>query len=177
MSIQPPRRDWFQPPGGAERMWIGLALVWCLVMFLMMPYWHFRGKQNSTGEAYRVEVQDFVDRVDRFVQAYQVGERHGVPVVEPPPGADAYLLAQNWNWYPIIQLRKNQQYRLHISSRDLNHGFGLLPMNMNFHIVPGYDHVLTLTPTQSGEFEIVCNEFCGAGHHIMTGRIIVLDEE
>jgi cytochrome c oxidase subunit 2 len=58
---------------------------------------------------------------------------------------------------------------------DLQHGFSLQPLNMNFQILPGYDHVLTLTPTSAGEFSIVCNEFCGIGHHAMTGRILVVE--
>ena len=44
---------------------------------------------------------------------------------------------------------------------------------MNFQVLPGYDHVLTLTPTSKGEFTIVCNEFCGIGHDKMFGKIIV----
>jgi cytochrome c oxidase subunit 2 len=40
-------------------------------------------------------------------------------------------------------------------------------------VVPDYDDVVTLTPTTSGEFSIVCNEYCLVGHHIMTGKIIV----
>jgi cytochrome c oxidase subunit 2 len=62
-----------------------------------------------------------------------------------------------------------------LSSSDLQHGFSLLPLNMNFHALPGYDHVLTITPTESGKFTIICNEFCGIGHHQMTGLIIVED--
>ena len=173
MSIHPPEKNWFHAPIGSERLWIGAALVWCLVLFAAMPYAHVKGKQNSTGESYSVEKSAFLERVDRFVDANRVGEYEGVPVVEPAPGSDAYLLAQMWRWYPVLKLRKGETYRLHISSTDLQHGFSLLPMNMNFQILPGYDHVLTLTPTSSGEFEIICNEFCGVGHHMMTGRIIV----
>ena len=150
-----------------------MALVWCMIMFVMMPYWHFYGKQNSTGESYAVEPQAFVERTERFAQDNKVGELDGVPIVEPPPGGDAYLLGRMWNWYPILKLREGETYRVHISSSDLNHGFSLQPMNMNFQIMPGYDHVLTLTPTSSGEFTIVCNEFCGVGHHLMIGKIIV----
>jgi cytochrome c oxidase subunit 2 len=142
-------------------------------MFLMMPYWHFRGKQNSTGESYSVEPAAFVQRVDRFVKSNQVGAVNGVPIVEPAPGGDAYLLARMWQWYPVIKLKEGQTYRLHISSADLQHGFSLQPVNMNFQILPGYDHVLTITPTRKGEYTIVCNEFCGIGHHLMTGRIVV----
>ena len=36
-------------------------------------------------------------------------------------------------------------YRVHMSSMDLQHGFSLQPLNMNFQISPGYDHVLTIT--------------------------------
>ena len=36
--------------------------------------------------------------------------------------------------------------------------------------------MLTLTPTEAGEFGIICNEFCGVGHHPMTGRIIVTEK-
>ena len=58
---------------------------------------------------------------------------------------------------------------------DVQHGFSLQPMNMNFQILPGYDHVLTITPTQAGEYTIMCNEYCGLLHHTMTGKIIVED--
>ena len=173
MSIHAPEKDWFVAPAGSEKLWIGVALIWCIIMFLAMPYWHFKGKQNSTGEAYKVTPQAFVERVDRYVETNKVGERNGIPIVEAVPGGDAYLLGKMWQWYPILKMKKGQTYRLHISSADLQHGFSLLPMNMNFHILPGYDHVLTITPTSSGEFEIICNEFCGIGHHVMTGKIIV----
>lgn len=173
MSIHIPERGWFKAPTGAERTWVGIALIWCVIMFLMMPYWHFYGKQNSTGESYRVEAADFRTRVSQFVDAHQVGKVNGIPLVEPPPGGDAYLQAQMWSFYPVIQLKKGQTYRLHMSSLDLQHGFSLLPVNINFQILPGYDHVIEVTPTSSGTFSIVCNEFCGAGHHMMTGQIIV----
>ena len=168
-----PKPGWFRAPEGGERVWIGLALLWCVVLSIAMPWWHFKGKQNSTGESYAVTPAAFMERTEKFVEQYKVGEHNGVALVEPPPGGDAYLLAQMWRWYPVLKLRQGQTYRLHVSSTDLQHGFALLPMNMNFQILPGYDHVLTVTPTSTGEFSIVCNEFCGIGHHLMTGRIIV----
>lgn len=30
-----------------------------------------------------------------------------------------------------------------------------------------------MTPDTSGEFTIVCNEYCGIGHHSMLGKIYV----
>lgn len=173
MSIHTLPRKWLSAPHGFERLWIGIALLWCLVLSAAMPYWHFKGKQTSSGEAYTVEPAKFDARVTRFVEAHKVGERNGLPIVEPPPGSDAYLIGKAWQWYPVLKLKKGVEYRVHVSSFDYQHGFSLLPMNMNFHVMPGYDHVITMTPTETGEFNIICNEFCGAGHHLMTGMIIV----
>ena len=182
MSLRPLTSPWFHAPAGHEKLWLGLALLWCFVMSLMMPYWHFRGKQNSTGEAYTVKPADFLARTEKFVAANRVGTYQNqtgnalmgaLPLVEPPAGGDAYLIGRMWQWYPALRLRQGETYRLHLSSLDLQHGFSLQPLNMNFHVLPGYDHVLTLTPTSKGEFTIVCNEFCGVGHHAMSGKIFV----
>ena len=174
MSIHSPAADWFKAPTGTERAWIGLAIAWCVVLTLAMPYWHFKGKQNSTGEGYRVTPAAFAERTATFADQHRIGETpDGVTIAEPAPGGDAYLQAQMWTWYPILVLRKGQTYRLHISSTDVQHGFAVLPINMNFQVVPGYDHVITVTPTMAGEFPIICNEFCGIGHHQMTGKIVV----
>jgi len=178
MSLSIPEPGWCRPPEGAEKLWIGLALIWCLVMSLMMPYWHFRGKQNSSGEAYTVEPAAFLARTEQFIESSTVGETRisddiTFPLVEPAPGGEAYLIGRMWNWYPALKLRQGETYRLHMSSLDLQHGFSLQPLNMNFQVTPGYDHVLTITPTSSGEFTIVCNEFCGIGHDKMIGKIFV----
>ncbi|MCG3185422.1 MAG: cytochrome c oxidase subunit 2 [Planctomycetes bacterium] len=173
MSIFNPPARWIEAPHGFERVWMGIALAWCMVLSVAMPYWHFTGKQTSSGEAYTLEPGQFEARIARFIEANKVGERNYVPIVQPPPGSDIYLIGRNWQWTPILKLKKGVEYRLHTSSGDYQHGFSLLPMNMNFQVVPGYDHVITFTPAETGEFNIICNEFCGAGHHQMTGLIIV----
>ena len=78
MSIYSPEADWLRPPHGAERVWIGLAFTWCLIMFIAMPYWHFYGKQNSTGESYRVQPGAFAQRVQQFVATHRVGDMNGI---------------------------------------------------------------------------------------------------
>jgi cytochrome c oxidase subunit II len=168
-----PEKIWWKPMGRMEKAWLTVAFVWCVFLTLMMPLWYFYGKQNVPTETYRVTREQFAAKVNEFVAAYQIGEENGIPVVAPPPGSDVYLRASTWQWYPIIQLEKGQTYRLHISSMDLQHGFSLQPVNINLQIIPGYDYVATITPTSTGEFTIVCNEFCALGHHTMVGKMIV----
>lgn len=173
MSIHEPEENWFEWPSGHEKIWLGMAVVWCVIMSAMMPLWHMKGKQNISGEAYAVDPQDFLERTEQFVDNNQVDTREGMPVVEPPPGGEAYLVARMYSWYPTLQLQEGETYRLHISSTDIQHGFSVQPMNMNFQVIPGYDFVIEVTPTRAGEYTIICNEFCGIGHHQMIGEIIV----
>jgi len=172
--LPPSERNWWSTPvGKQEVIWIGIALVWCLIMFLMMPYWHIYGKQNLSNEAYQTTPQRFQSRVDEMVSKYKIGEQAGIPIVKPPAGSDVYMLGRLWQWYPILELEKDQSYRLHLSSMDWNHGFSLQPVNINLQILPGYETVITVAPDKAGEYTVVCNEFCGIGHHLMLGKIFV----
>jgi cytochrome c oxidase subunit 2 len=174
-GIQSPKGIWWKPADRAEKMWVGIAFGWCIVLFAMMPLWHLKGEQNPSGIRHRVDPAAYGRRVSEFIKQYKIGEDAGHAVVAPPPGSEVYLQARMWSWDPVLKLQKGVEYTLHLSSLDLNHGFSLSPVNLNFQVVPGYDYGLRVVPTEAGDFRIVCNEFCGIGHHIMVGRVIVVD--
>jgi cytochrome c oxidase subunit 2 len=177
MAISPPsERIWRNEPiPKIELVWIVIAFLWGLVMFGMMIYWHAEGEQNLSNEAYRTTPEMFAEKTNAMVDKYTVREEAGFPVVHPPPGSDVYLIARLWQWWPILEFEKDQSYRLHISSMDWQHGFSLQPVNINLQIHPGYEMVLTVAPNSTGEFGVVCNEFCGIGHHTMIGKIHVVE--
>jgi len=178
-SLAPPANKmwWKEPVERVELIWIAICVVWGLIMTFMMPYWHVVGKQNLSNEAYRVTPAFFQKKTQAMVDKYTVRTEtdKNIPVVAPPVGSDVYLIGRLWEWWPILELKKDQTYRLHISSMDWQHGFSLQPTNINTQIVPGYDMVVTVTPNQSGDYSVVCNEFCGIGHHNMVGKIYVKD--
>lgn len=176
-GLHSPTGSWWVPAHKAEKIWFLLAFAWCMVLFAMMPLWHWKGGQNASGIRRKVDPAVFEARVNQFVADYKVGELNGYPVVEPPAGSDVYLIGRMWNWYPILKLKKGVEYTLHLSSKDVNHGFSLYPVNINFQVVPGYDYGLKIVPTQAGDFGIICNEFCGVGHHMMLGKVIVTNED
>ena len=43
-------------------------------------------------------------------------------------------------------------------------------------MVPGMITYYWMTPTRTGDFEVLCAEYCGTGHYAMRGRVLV-DEE
>ncbi len=179
MAIHPPadRLWWKEPLATSEVIWIAVAFLWGLVMFFTMIYWHFAGEQNLSSEAYKISPEKFAERTEAMAAKYKVREEGdtGVPVVRPPAGTDIYMFGRLWEWWPVLELEKDKTYRLHLSSLDWQHGFSLQPTNINLQIHPGYEMVVTLKPNKTGEFSVVCNEFCGVGHHTMVGRIYVVD--
>lgn len=178
-SISPPSNKnwWNEPIEKAELLWISIVFVWGLVMTFMMPYWHAVGDQNLSNEAYKVTPQYFQAKTQEMVDKYTVRTEteRNFPVVHPPAGEDIYLIARLWDWWPILELEAGKSYRLHVSAMDWQHGFSLQPTNLNVQILPGYDIVMTLTPDKAGEYSIVCNEYCGIGHHKMIGKIYVTE--
>ena len=136
-----------------------------------------RRTANLSNEAYRISPDAFAEKVEAFAAEYTVREEGdtGIPVVRPPAGGDAYMLGRLWEWWPILELKKGESYRLHLSSLDWLHGFSLQPANINIQVHPNYEMVLTVTPDEAGVYSVVCNEFCGIGHHQMVGRIHVVE--
>lgn len=180
MSIFPPEQRvwWNEPIEKSEVMWITIAFIWALVMFFMMPYWHLVGEQNLSNEAYKIKPEVYAEKVEAWAEQYKVREEGdtGIPVVHPPAGGDVYMFGRLWEWWPVVELEKGQSYRFHLSSLDWVHGWSLLPENINIQVHPTYEMIFTVKPTSSGEFGVICNEFCGIGHHTMVGKIHVVDK-
>lgn len=177
-SLVKPRGTWWEALGRDERLWVWLVVIWGLAMFVMIVYaWPSVGARQNDIEGYRVDPATFHQQVEAFTAANKVREISGVPVVAPPANGDAYLEAQTFSWRPFLELKRGQSYRLLLSSRDLQHGFSLLfgPRSLNYQVLPGYITAVTVIPERVGEFPVVCNEFCGLGHHLMLGRVIVTE--
>ena len=178
-SLSPPSTKiwWHEPVHKSESMWISLVFIWGLIMTFMMPYWHVVGKQNLGTETYKTTPAKFQETTEAFAAKFTVrteGPRNH-PVVAPPAGGDVYMFGRLWDWWPTVELKKGETYRFHLSSLDWQHGFSLQPANINIQVVPNYEHVFSLTPTEAGEYSVICNEYCGIGHHLMIGKIFVVE--
>jgi cytochrome c oxidase subunit II len=178
-TLLPPRRRWWGRVGPDERLWLTVAFAWCLIMFTGMIVWQSVGSQTIPVESYKIDSEAFRAETEAFIEARQVDEDSGVPVVAPQPGEDAYLQAMQFQFRPVLELQRGQTSRLLVSSTDAQHGLSIqLEANrpsLNFQVLPDYLYVIRVTPTETGEFSLVCNEFCGLGHHVMTGKIRVVD--
>jgi cytochrome c oxidase subunit 2 len=174
MSLSSPQQYWWDEPlDQHEKNWLWVAGIFCVIITLAMPYWHYTGDQNPSQEYTKITNEKFDALTDKFIGQYKVGEEAGIAVVAPPPNTNVFVRAHQFGWEPILKLQKGKTYKFHLGSTDMNHGFSIQPINMNFQVVPGWDNILNITPTTTGVFLIVCNEYCGLGHHTMIGKMYV----
>lgn len=60
-----------------------------------------------------------------------------------------------------------------MTSKDVIHGVQIPGTNMNAMITPGHIQTITETFDEPGEYLIICNEYCGSGHQMMSTTITV----
>jgi cytochrome c oxidase subunit 2 len=72
-----------------------------------------------------------------------------------------------------IALTRGEPVVFELSSEDVLMGFSLPDFNLRTDIVPGKTVQLAFTPDKAGEFDFICDVFCGDLHEDMNGKIIV----
>ena len=72
-----------------------------------------------------------------------------------------------------IHLPLGVPVQLLITSSDVIHQFWVPEIRLKAAAVPGLVTTFNFTPQQAGTYEVVCSEFCGVDHSLMTGRLII----
>ncbi|MDR6122643.1 heme/copper-type cytochrome/quinol oxidase subunit 2 [Bacillus sp. SLBN-46] len=73
-----------------------------------------------------------------------------------------------------VKVPLGAKVRVIATTTDVVHGFEVAGTNINMMLEPGYVSEYTTTFDKAGEYLIVCNEYCGAGHHLMSSKIEVV---
>jgi len=73
----------------------------------------------------------------------------------------------------LMEIPAGSTVHFSITSKDVVHGFQIVGTNVNMMATPGEVNQLTYKFDKPGEYLILCNEYCGAGHEVMQARLIV----
>ncbi|MCQ6277855.1 cytochrome c oxidase subunit II [Bacillus sp. EB600] len=85
------------------------------------------------------------------------------------------FVASAFNYNPgTVQVPLGAKVKIIATTKDVIHGFEVAGTDINMMLEPGYVSEYTATFHKAGEFLIVCNEYCGAGHALMTSKIEVV---
>lgn len=169
--VTPPPPGWARRLPRDERLFLWAIAASVLFMSVFVVAWLAFGGQNVPTTTDRVAPAAFQQQVQSFIAEYRGDDGR----VHVPPGEDAYMIAARYAFYPELVLKAGEPYQIWISSVDALHGFSIVGggQNINLEIAPEHAYGATFTPDRPGVYLVVCNEYCGLGHHTMKGRIVV----
>ena len=85
------------------------------------------------------------------------------------------IVARRYAFEPaMIEARVGEALRLMVVSADGPHGLEIKKFKVKQQIPRGTTPVvIEFTPTEAGQFPILCSEYCGDGHGDMKGTLVV----
>lgn len=97
------------------------------------------------------------------------------------------VVGKQFNWeytYPnghtepgTLRIPKGEPITLNVTSADVWHAFGIKEFKVKADAIPGQTTSAWFVAEETGTYEAVCYELCGAGHSGMRGKVIVMEPE
>ena len=149
-----------------EKLWISLAVVMLLLMCAASAF----NVLNSVFPVVRSQTSQHVDLSKLATTPFGKPQlkRLGFKTFELYATAQAFMFTPN-----EIQLEAGDSLQLSVTSKDVIHGLQILNTPVNIEVIPGEVATTTYTFDKPGVYLVVCNEYCGLGHHLMMAKIIV----
>jgi cytochrome c oxidase subunit 2 len=156
-----------------EKVWLALALVFILGLISSIVYGAVGpGIEMIDAEGGTVDPQNLDETEFDDPGVRQVGENE----------YEVYVVAKQFSFDPgtpangVIRVPANSRVTFYVTSPDVIHGFEVVGTNLNTMAIPGQVSKMTVEFGDPATYGIVCNEYCGAAHHAMEGRIVVVPE-
>ena len=88
----------------------------------------------------------------------------------------ANIVAMAFGYSPNkIEVPVGSTVLFQVTSKDVVHSFTIPMTNVNFMVTPGHVNMAEHTFTEPGTYLVLCNEYCGTGHHYMQMAIEVTE--
>ena len=74
---------------------------------------------------------------------------------------------------PVVALKKGVPVVLEFVALDRKHGARQRDLGIDLEISPDKPARVRVVPAKEGTYEFNCTVFCGSGHEVMSGQIVV----
>jgi cytochrome c oxidase subunit 2 len=165
MSIDPLRRIC---DDSTERKWTWITLALAVAMGGILGFY---AVANNIHPPSNVETIDSsrLHLTEEFAED-NLGVKTG-----PDGSLTLTMVAARYGFYPPrVEVPVDTPVRLRMASMDVLHGVHVPGTNMTTMVVPGYISEVNTTFRQTGEFSLLCNEYCGLGHDHMWSRLVIV---
>ena len=84
------------------------------------------------------------------------------------------IKAKRFDFAPnVVHLKKGEPVTITLISTDHSHGLFVKPLQIDLDASETQPDSVTITPTQTGTFNAICDHYCGSGHGGMKMTFVV----
>jgi cytochrome c oxidase subunit II len=148
-----------------EQIWLVLAAGMLILSMAFSGYQTFAIGHGPPSGMHTIN-PDRVSEIAPFDNpgVFQIGENEYEVVVT----------LQAFSFNPSeIEIPAGATVHFIMTSKDVVHGFQVIGTNLNAMVTPGHIQRATQIFDKPGEYLVLCNEYCGAGHQMMSTTITV----
>lgn len=149
----------------AEEIWLIVGVAIIVLSMVITGYQAFAQGFAPPSGMETIDPQK-VDETAPFDEpgVYEIGENE----------YEVVMTLQAFSFDPgDIEIPAGATVHFTMTSKDVIHGIQIPGTNMNAMVTPGHIQRITETFDEPGEYLVICNEYCGAGHQLMATTITV----
>jgi cytochrome c oxidase subunit 2 len=109
------------------------------------------------------------------------------PMRDVPEGArEVKVIGYMWDWdfeyengkrSKDLYLAKDEPVKLNMVSLDVIHSLYIPAFRVKEDVVPGQTNFMWFIPSQVGQYEVLCAEYCGLRHSFMDAKAYVMEPQ
>lgn len=148
-----------------EEIWLVIAVVIIIGSMVVTGYQAFAKEMGPPSHKETIDPQK-VEQTAPFDNPgiFETGDNE----------YDVVMTLEIFNFNPgDIEVPVGSKVNFIMTSKDVVHGMQIIDTNVNAMVVPGHIQTISQTFNEPGEYLILCNEYCGAGHQLMSTTITV----
>lgn len=148
-----------------EEIWLVLAVIIILGSMIVTGYQAFAQGMGPPSHKETLDPQK-VDEHELFSNpgVFEIGENE----------YEVVMTLQLFSFTPgDIEVPAGSTVHFTMTSKDVVHGFQVAGTNLNAMVMPGHIQKISQTFDEPGEYLVLCNEYCGSGHQLMSTTITV----
>ncbi|MFC4410884.1 cytochrome c oxidase subunit II [Chungangia koreensis] len=150
-----------------EKIWLGFGIIALAIFLLIVGITAFSQGHTPSGG------MDMID--PKKVNETAPFDNPGVTKIDD----DTYqvaIIAMAFGYNPSkIEVPVGKEIIFKATSTDVVHSFTIDNTTVNMMVVPGRIATKSYTFDKPGNYLILCNEYCGVGHHMMFTEIEVVE--
>jgi cytochrome c oxidase subunit II len=149
----------------AEEIWLIIGVAILVISMAITGYQAFALDMGTPSGLETIDPQK-VDETAPFDKpgVYKTGDNE----------YEVVITLQIFSITPMdIEIPAGAKVTFVMTSKDVVHGFQVAGTNLNAMVTPGHIQRATQKFDEAGEYLVLCNEYCGAGHQMMSTTITV----